>query len=438
MSSDAMIAFGDKALRREREVAAMYWLLHNPGSTQITGLYADDFTWAPARAAFSFLSEIEEDGAEVEDGTVFLDWYIRRRRRMTDGSRELIREFLSEPIADNLWLWRTPWEHMRRHVDEMKRETYRRAVRDEGKRVAIAAVENDMEGADAAQREAARRIAELRERCEAEDAAPDTVDTVLRAPGGATLPTGFGELDDILGGGVPYGDVVTVLGLPSIGKTTFALEFARHLLMRSEDAGVYFASIEMPKRQVIRRHLQAWCAVDARMLDMCLAGEEPWPHGPADQFNPLLRRYMIDDTSNRMAAVWESASRMAPRPRLVMVDYLQKLRERQPNPRDRIEWAMNEAKEIAKRLDAVVLLLSQVRREDGVTMSVMPRVDQGKHSSEIEAGSDFIIGLCRPDYDEDVIQQRKRVRLRVGVLKNRHGLPGRYETTFDLARQAIS
>src|SRR3954447_14993922 len=57
---------------------------------------------------------------------------------------------------------------------------------------------------------------------------PVTVDQVDEAEG-PRLPTGIGEFDRILGGGVVPGSAVLVGGEPGIGKSTLLLQVARSL-----------------------------------------------------------------------------------------------------------------------------------------------------------------------------------------------------------------
>src|SRR5881397_490997 len=48
------------------------------------------------------------------------------------------------------------------------------------------------------------------------------------------VPTGVDGLDEMLGGGVPRGHVVTLLGSFGTGKTTFALQFIMQGLINGE------------------------------------------------------------------------------------------------------------------------------------------------------------------------------------------------------------
>ena len=73
------------------------------------------------------------------------------------------------------------------------------------------------------------------------------------------IPTGFPELDKLLGGGLKKQEMVVLAARPSIGKTALALNIARNI--STKDVGdqprrsVAFFSLEMSAEQVAQRLL---------------------------------------------------------------------------------------------------------------------------------------------------------------------------------------
>jgi len=59
------------------------------------------------------------------------------------------------------------------------------------------------------------------------------------------VPTGVGGLDELLGGGIPKGRCVLVVGSPGSGKTTLAMQFLRHGAT-IEERGLYVTMDESP------------------------------------------------------------------------------------------------------------------------------------------------------------------------------------------------
>lgn len=61
-------------------------------------------------------------------------------------------------------------------------------------------------------------------------------------------PSGISQLDRVLGGGFPAGDLVLVMGAAGSGKTTLALQMAFHAAAREEVACFVATTSESPKR----------------------------------------------------------------------------------------------------------------------------------------------------------------------------------------------
>src|SRR5262245_60306985 len=78
-------------------------------------------------------------------------------------------------------------------------------------------------------------------------ASPAVPITELAGQAEAHRPTGVGELDRVLGGGLVAGSVVLLAGEPGIGKSTLLLQ----VLARLADAGrVLYVSAEESREQV--------------------------------------------------------------------------------------------------------------------------------------------------------------------------------------------
>lgn len=74
------------------------------------------------------------------------------------------------------------------------------------------------------------------------------------------VPTGFTDLDRLTSG-LQAGNLIVIASRPSVGKTTLALDFARHAAVR---AGVptLVCSLELNKAEVSQRMISAECTVD--------------------------------------------------------------------------------------------------------------------------------------------------------------------------------
>ena len=90
----------------------------------------------------------------------------------------------------------------------------------------------------------------------------DRIDELHRESGKLRgLPTGLNELDNLLGG-FQKSDMIIIAARPSIGKTSLALDFARHIATK-EKVGVGIFSLEMSKESLVDRMLCAEANVDS-------------------------------------------------------------------------------------------------------------------------------------------------------------------------------
>ena len=87
----------------------------------------------------------------------------------------------------------------------------------------------------------------------------------------APIPTGFTQLDELLGNGLQRSDMVVVAARPSLGKSTLAFNIARHAA--EQDARVGMFSLEMSAEQIAVRLLSGEANVDSHRLRIGLLSD---------------------------------------------------------------------------------------------------------------------------------------------------------------------
>ena len=88
----------------------------------------------------------------------------------------------------------------------------------------------------------------------------------------APVITGFPSLDELLGGGLQRSDLVILAARPSLGKSTLALNMARHAAAEGFTSGIF--SLEMSGEQIAVRLLASEANIDSHRLRMNLLREE--------------------------------------------------------------------------------------------------------------------------------------------------------------------
>ena len=276
------------------------------------------------------------------------------------------------------------------------------------------------------------------------------------------IPTGFSDLDKLLGGGLKKQEMVVLAARPSIGKTALALNIARNIAMRnlpdkrvdrdqqpvSKDVkSVAFFSLEMSAEQVAQRLL---CTESKVSLSSISDGSFN-----IEETNRLSRgaealsnaHLFIDPTGGLSIFELRAKARKLKESDagldLIIIDYLQLMRAGDVSSRDgrqvEVSAISGGIKKLAKDLDIPILVLSQLNREVEKTpnnKTARPRLSNLRESGSIEQDADVVIFLHR-DRDEakesnpnnrDVA--RNGVESLLLVEKNRNGKTGEVKVNF--------
>ena len=276
------------------------------------------------------------------------------------------------------------------------------------------------------------------------------------------IPTGFPQLDNLLGGGLKKQEMVVLAARPSIGKTALALNIARNVVMRnlpdkrvtdpdqqpvSKDVkSVAFFSLEMSAEQVAQRLLCTESKVSlSSIADGTFNIEETnrLSLGAKALTNAKL---FIDPTGGLSVFELRAKARKLKESEagldLVIIDYLQLMRAGDVSSRDgrqvEVSAISGGIKKLAKDLDIPVLVLSQLNREVEKTpnnKTARPRLSNLRESGSIEQDADVVIFLHR-DRDEAKETPNSRESNRNGVEslllveKNRNGKTGEVHVKF--------
>ncbi len=124
----------------------------------------------------------------------------------------------------------------------------------------------------------------------------DRIETLFQQEGNITgLSTGFNDLDDMTSGLQPS-DLIIVAGRPSMGKTTFAMNLAENVAIKSQMPVAVF-SMEMPGEQLALRMMSSLGRVDQHRVRTGKLEDDEWPR-LTSAINLLAEtKLFIDDTA---------------------------------------------------------------------------------------------------------------------------------------------
>lgn len=222
------------------------------------------------------------------------------------------------------------------------------------------------------------------------------------------VTTGFAGLDKILTPkNIPAGALVAVGARPKMGKTSFMLGWAEHISINLNMGNAIF-SLEMPDDQLYERMIAAKARINSNIFyeDPSKTYDFDFEFAKASEAIGTFNNSncFIDDTSAVTLSYIKAESRRLHKKLkqqgvklgAVMVDYLTLMKGEEAERRDLSYGEVTKGlKELAKELDCVVVLLTQLNRNLESRADKRPMPSDSKDTGQIEQDCDVWIGLYR-------------------------------------------
>ncbi len=244
------------------------------------------------------------------------------------------------------------------------------------------------------------------------------------------IPTGFSNLDNILGG-FQDSDLIILAARPSVGKTAFSLDLARHAAT-VEQKKVGFFSLEMSNLQLMDRLLSMQVGIGLWELRMGKLPDESFAR-LADAMGVLSEADLfIDDTPGLNIMEMRTKARRLKAEKgldMIIVDYLQLMEGRNKESRTQeVSEISRFLKSIGRELSVPVIALSQLSRAVEQRSERIPQLSDLRESGSIEQDADVVMFLHREEqYNPDT--ERKGITDLV-IAKHRNGPTGIAELYF--------
>ncbi len=272
----------------------------------------------------------------------------------------------------------------------------------------------------------------------------DRIDELHREKGKLRgVPSGFRVLDNLLAG-LQASDLIILAARPSVGKTSFALDIARNVAVKSKKpVGIF--SLEMSKEQLVDRMICAEANVDLWKMRTGRLSDRP-----GDDDFPRIGHALgvlsdapifIDDTANVNIMEIRTKVRRLQKEHgqlgLIVVDYLQ-LMESQTKIENRVQeiaGITRSLKGLAREMNVPVLALSQLSRAVELSKPAIPKLAHLRESGSIEQDADVVMFIYRKASDrnyrvEDLAPEERHLA-EIHVAKHRNGPTGVCKLFFD-------
>ncbi len=212
------------------------------------------------------------------------------------------------------------------------------------------------------------------------------------------VPTGFADLDELLDGGLRPGTLTVIGARPSVGKSICGLQIAVNAV-RSSGIGAMFASLEMPRSEVMDRVYAQLGGIELRRLTKHQLTQHDWElvrYWSGQLQDTPLR---IEDTPHMSMTKLRGLARDLTRHKagcgLVVADYLQLMTSGKRAESRQLEVAefSRQLKVLAKELKCPVVALSQLNRSVEARSTPRPVLADLRESGAIEQDADNVLLL---------------------------------------------
>jgi replicative DNA helicase/5S rRNA maturation endonuclease (ribonuclease M5) len=250
--------------------------------------------------------------------------------------------------------------------------------------------------------------------------------------------TNLKAVDGLIKGMRP-GEVCTLLGRSGAGKTTFILNLIYNVAVKQKH-NVVFSSLELSRVNILPQFIQIHKQMtEGKVAQLVSAGE-------ADEelikLNQIMdERLRVVDRGGQSLKDVERYIKIAneqifDKPvSMVVIDYFQYLKtDGKKSAYEEMSQMARDLKEMAKRLNCLVVALTQANREGGGDGSEKLTMKSARDTGAIEESSDYMIGIYRPAANPKLTEDERQSmqhEMFCQVLKNRWGRTGEVELYFD-------
>ena len=224
------------------------------------------------------------------------------------------------------------------------------------------------------------------------------------------METGLVALDSALGGGLRKKTETILMARPSMGKSAALEQIGDNVACSGRLVAVF--SKEMSEEEWNLRTIFRRAHVDSRVYEAGRCSDEEVKR-VSDELNRLSTRqtlFVDESTPQTTEQVWALCDRLQEQHgeiSLIIADHMRLFSDSADNETHRmgkISWAF---KEIAKNMNACVLIACQLSRQVERQAEKIPDLKDLRDSGEIEENADNVIALYRDNYYSNNASNKK-------------------------------
>jgi len=238
-------------------------------------------------------------------------------------------------------------------------------------------------------------------------------------------PTYFTDIDKLLVG-MGKSDLVLVGARPGMGKTSFCLNIASQVALKTKKTVAVF-SLEMSCEQLVSRMLCSEALIDSYKMRKGDLSEDDWVKLARASGVLSETDILIDDTAGITVMGMKAKLRRVKNLGLVVIDYLQLMQSdrKSDNRVNEVGDISRGLKLMAKELEVPIITCAQLSRGPESRPDKTPMLSDLRDSGAIEQDADSVMFLYRDEYYNN--DPEKKNMAKCIIAKNRHGSTGTVE-----------
>jgi len=245
------------------------------------------------------------------------------------------------------------------------------------------------------------------------------------------VPSGFVDIDNLTSGFQP-GDLVIIAARPAMGKTSFVLNIAQHVGIKT-DRSIGLFSLEMSKEQLFMRMLTAEAEVDSHRFRGGFLSESDYGRLSTALGRLADAKVFIDDSAGLGVLEMRAKARRLKAEHgldLLVIDYLQLMqgRGRFENRTQELASISRSLKALGKELEVPVLALSQLSRAPEARSDHRPMLADLRESGALEQDADVVMFIFREEQYDPTPENENLAEIIIS--KQRNGPTGVVKLAF--------
>jgi len=240
------------------------------------------------------------------------------------------------------------------------------------------------------------------------------------------IPTGFMDLDKLLGGGFEQGALVLVAADTSMGKSSFVRQIMFNAAKEGHSGAMF--TLEMPAIQYFQRQVASDTRIPVSRMKAGGMADSEWPtyYQHVGELSTLPMD--LDDTRLTTSQLLSKCRRIKMKRglKIAAVDLMHQMDVEEPyhNETQRLAVLSRRCKQIAMELKIVLIIVLQLNtKQIAQRQDNRPTIADVRNSSDPNGDSDTIILIYRDEYYNPDTSERPNIA-EITVAKNRDQTTG--------------